>query len=259
MIRTIGIDLGGSKIRAGVIDEEGRLSEQSVIFTKADRGREAVETRIRTLIEDLENQKTKVIGLAVPGVVRVKEEVIVNCPNLLGWKNIPFKELESLTNLPLIIENDAKCALYAEADLGSAKGVKSVVLLTLGTGIGGAILEDGQILHEEKNITDEIGHTVIDPTGPVCNCGQKGCIESFWRQRENQNHYIARGIAIINQKYQPELFLLGGGLAQNNIASVQEELKKLGLNIKVELTKFGDWSGVIGSGKMALDKLYVRS
>jgi glucokinase len=120
------------------------------------------------------------IGVGVPGLVRLESGVIAQAPNLPGWQNFPLKErLEEWLDLPVIVENDANAAALGEVWLGAGRDVDSLILLTLGTGIGGGIISCGRIVHGADGMAGEVGHMTVDPYSPhVCGCGNVGCLEA---------------------------------------------------------------------------------
>ncbi|HYF04290.1 MAG TPA: ROK family protein [Patescibacteria group bacterium] len=160
----IGIDLGGTSIKFGVLSPEGELISRSSIPTQADSGREHIMKNLENAIEKLlkEFPDTKSIGLGVPGVVD-SEGVVYNPPNLPGWGVFPIQNILSKKfGLPVAVDNDANAAAVAEALLGAGKEVPYFLFITLGTGVGGCIIMDGTIWRGERGGAGEIGHIIID-------------------------------------------------------------------------------------------------
>lgn len=183
---TIGIDLGGTNIKGGVCAEDGTLLVHHSIETQADAGFEHVFARIVGLVDELLRRsslsKADVLGVGIgaPGPLSHADGVIHNAPNLPGWVNIPLRErLSEVTQLPVVLENDANAAAFGEFVAGAGKEVSSLVMLTLGTGIGGGIVLDGRLWRGCDDCAAEIGHTVIVPGGRPCPCGQEGCLERY--------------------------------------------------------------------------------
>jgi len=180
----IGLDIGGTKILGALFNEEGQILKKEKTSTRASKGAERIIQKISKVVDallDSENQEeTQVlnaIGLGVPGII--KEGVIQFSPNL-PWSNFPLKEyLEKTYNVPVFMGNDANVSLYGEWTYGAAKWSKDVVGFFVGTGIGGALILDGKLYSGNIGAGGEIGHMIIDPLGPYCGCGARGCLEAF--------------------------------------------------------------------------------
>ncbi len=183
---SIGIDLGGTNIAAGIVDEKGVLIAKESIPTFATRhysliiadmaavARKACE-KANLSIKDMAG-----IGIGSPGTVDSKNGVIVYTCNI-NFDHAPMREeLQKHINLPVYMSNDANCAALGEtADTGAARGFKNVILITLGTGVGGGIIIDGKIYEGDHSAGGEIGHSMLVVDGAPCNCGRNGCWESY--------------------------------------------------------------------------------
>ena len=183
---TIGIDLGGTNIKAGVLDENGALIYRNPIETQAEHGFEHVFARLVGLVDQciagaqLSRSDIFAIGYGTPGPMSHKEGIIYASPNLPGWVNIPLRaKFSAATGLPVTLENDANAAGYGEFVAGAGKGTRDMVMLTLGTGIGGGIVIDGRLQRGAHDNAAEIGHIVAVPNGRPCPCGQLGCLERY--------------------------------------------------------------------------------
>ena len=183
MKMAIGVDLGGTNIKAGVVNEEGRVLEQATVPTLALEGPEAVVNRIVRLVGDLRGKISGSllgVGVGSPGPLDPTEGVIYTTPNMPGWENFPIRQkLEEKTRVPVVVENDANCAALAEYWRGAGQGTHTMILLTLGTGIGGGIVRDGELVNGEHVAAGEVGHMVINFDGPKCGCGNHGCLEAY--------------------------------------------------------------------------------
>ena len=182
----IGVDLGGTNLRIAGVDPEGRVIHLSRDETGASGGPEAVLGRLAGGLKSVEDRLRAsgwdVVGasLGVPGVISRKEGVVASSPNLPGWKRIPILELiRKKVDLPLILENDANAALYGEFWMGAARGCRTAVLITLGTGVGGGIITDGRLLRGADGMAGEIGHLTVEREGEPCPCGNRGCLERY--------------------------------------------------------------------------------
>lgn len=181
----IGIDVGGSHIGLGITNEEGKLlfkNEKDYPYSKKNMSEIVIETIIELIektIEDNNVDITKIesIGVAIPGTV--SGGIIVKAENL-GIKNLDIeKEIKKILNIPIYLQNDAKCAAIAERKFGSLKNYDDAIFLIIGTGVGGAVFLNGQLLKPKRYSGFEVGHMVISKNGERCNCGRKGCFEVY--------------------------------------------------------------------------------
>jgi glucokinase len=179
----IGIDLGGTNIKAGAVDMEGRVLTRHRRPTGADAGPKAVAEHIckaaRNCIDALEDCRIAGVGVGSPGTIDLHEGVVLFSPNMPGWEDIPLRAwIEEDLDMPCVLENDANSAALGEQWVGAGRGADSLVMFTLGTGIGGGVVLDGRVWHGTGGFAGEIGHMCIDPEGPECGCGSRGCIEA---------------------------------------------------------------------------------
>ena len=180
----IGVDIGGTNIAAGAVSEEGKLLLKKSVKTVKERPYEEILTDIIGIIREIQTQAANLnvggavsIGMGCPGICN---EGAVEFSGNLNWRNISLAaDVERETGLPTFLENDARAAAYGEFAAGAAKGIRSAVIITLGTGVGAGIITDGKLFRGENRAGGEIGHTVISIDGPLCTCGRKGCFEMF--------------------------------------------------------------------------------
>jgi glucokinase len=182
----LGIDIGGTKLAAGVVDAEGRMLARDEVPTHAADGLEPVLDRIVSLGRALLSgpvaaaAAVRRIGVGCAGPVDLKAGLVLQPPNLPGWTRVPLRErLERAFGLPIVLENDANAAALGELRYGAGRGARSIVYLTVSTGIGGGIILDGRIWHGVKDAAGEIGHITVDPDGDRCGCGNRGCLEAI--------------------------------------------------------------------------------
>jgi len=175
----IGIDIGGTKIAGALVDADGRIVEEERVPSPAGDP-EAMVDAVVGLIERLSAGHEVIgAGVAAAGFIDADQSTIIYAPNI-SWRNEPFKaKLEAKLNIPVIIENDANAAGWAEYRYGAGRGYKHMVMLTIGTGVGGAVIADSHMLRGGFGIAGELGHIRIVPDGLLCGCGQHGCLESY--------------------------------------------------------------------------------
>jgi glucokinase len=180
----IGIDLGGTNIAVGIVDENGELKYEKSCPTMLEREPKEIIYDMRDLVLKVIEEfgicksEIKAIGIGIPGLAD-KEGNVIFCVNL-GWNNVPLREvLEKELNIPVYMDNDATVAGLAEYECGVMKGTKSGILLTLGTGIGGGIILDGEVYSGFNGVGSELGHIVVGENFYDCNCGRNGCLETF--------------------------------------------------------------------------------
>jgi len=181
----IGVDLGGTNLRIAAIDESGRLLEKVTTGTQVKLGRDAVIAEMATVISQVSakfkaGSKLIGVGIGVPGIIDKRTGMLRESPNLPGWDDYPVRdEIEKRLQTAVVLENDANAAAFGEGWLGAAKGLDNVCMITLGTGVGGGIVQNGRVWHGMSGMAGEVGHVTIDPNGPRCNCGNFGCAEVF--------------------------------------------------------------------------------
>lgn len=182
----LGIDLGGTKILAAVVDHEGRIIGTAKRKTRSERGVDEVIERIARTARDavadahLELTQIRAVGIGAPGVADYSAGVVEFAPNLTDWVNVALgPRLQNLLDIPVFVENDVNAGTYGEATVGAARGYRSVVGIFPGTGIGGGIILNGGLLRGAHNAGGEVGHMVVMIDGPQCGCGRRGCIEAL--------------------------------------------------------------------------------
>ena len=179
----IGVDLGGTSIKLGIVTNTGRLIKKISVQTEAEKGPKKVIDNIISGIREL-TAKSKYnidgIGIGCPGVVTPGKGIVENPPNLPGWEKVNIgKVIRKEFKKNVFVDNDANAAAIGELIFGSGKKYKSFIMITLGTGVGGGIVINKKIYHGDFGAAGEIGHISIDFNGPKCNCGSYGCIEAY--------------------------------------------------------------------------------
>jgi glucokinase len=179
---SIGIDLGGTNLRAASIDRSGKMIRKIAGSTDLSAGREAVVADMVAAINDLRAERgddtLAGVGVGTPGFIIMEKGVITGSPNMPGFDNFPIRdEIERQLGAPVVLENDANAAALGEKWMGAGRDYEDLVLLTLGTGVGGGIISGGKVLHGFVGMAGELGHTTVSPTGNPCGCGNQGCLE----------------------------------------------------------------------------------
>lgn len=181
----VGVDLGGTNLRVAALDEQGNQIEQISLPTLRERGREDVVDRLcNGILELAERWKSSYelagIGVGIPGIINMKEGILVFSPNFPGWENYHIHaQIMRKINSPIFLENDANAAALGEKWMGSGKDVDDLCFLTLGTGVGGGLILNGKIWHGKIGMAAELGHTTVYSEGRSCNCGNHGCLEAY--------------------------------------------------------------------------------
>ena len=182
----IGVDLGGTNLRTALLSTDGDILDKRKAPTHASDGWKKVVAR---LVENISLQReiaeqrglhVSAVGVGAPGVIRMDKGVVVKSPNFPDWNNLPLRdELEKVLGIPVVIENDANAAALGEQWRGAGRGINSMILLTLGTGVGGGIVLDNKIWQGADGMAGEIGHMTLIPDGRQCGCGNTGCLEMY--------------------------------------------------------------------------------
>lgn len=183
----LGIDVGGTNVKLGIVDARGRILARSAMPTKSyNRNKNdlirAIFAQIHTLLKDSKISLTRLLGIGIglPGAVDPFKGLVIFLPNVPGWHNVFLRKIfEKEFRLPTILENDVNMITLGEWKFGAGKGKNDLVGMTLGTGVGGALILDGKLYRGQGFVAGEIGHMPINEKGPICNCGGYGCFERY--------------------------------------------------------------------------------
>lgn len=276
----IGIDIGGTNVRAACIDASGRILERLVERTLRDPA--ALTSRLIAMIRALDRPGITAVGIGVPGRVDARRNQVLS-GGYVDLSTTPFAEaIEHETGKSIFIDNDCNMALVGEIVAGAARGCLHVAMLTIGTGIGGAVVLDGTVMRGRRS-AGQLGHVTVDPGGAVCNCGRIGCVETTSSGTALGRHIADAGLAVgtsadeilalarsgdaratnvikawavplraaidsIVASVDPELFLLGGGLGATACAAL-EWVPALSpwYQCPIRCAVLGDDAGVIGA------------
>jgi glucokinase len=289
----IGIDLGGTAIKLGRYSAKGHCTAEGAIATPQPSQPAAVLAAIVQAIEEIDPQGIcRAIGLGTPGPTDPQGRVARIAINLADWIDVPVADLlEQKTGRPTVIANDANCAGLGEAWLGAGCGYRDVLLLTLGTGVGGAIILNGSLFTGRSGTAGELGLITLNPEGPPCNSGNQGSLEqyasigailrqtglepdelgrraavgdttalAFW---SDYGRTLAAGLASLIYVLTPEAIILGGGISGSfdyfYPALVEEVNRRVLLTSREGLVicraKLGNQAGQVGAAKLAWDVL----
>ncbi len=179
----IGVDFGGTSIKIGVVSRDGKLVRKTAVDTMAEGGPKTVLSQISKginfVIGDFKDDLAG-IGIGSPGVVSIEKGTVENPPNIPNWKKVALGDIITKEfNQKVIIENDANAAAIGELIFGAGKNMSNFIMVTLGTGVGGGIIINGDLYRGETGAAGELGHITIDYDGYKCNCGSLGCIETY--------------------------------------------------------------------------------
>jgi glucokinase len=182
---SIGVDLGGTNLRIAAVSTDGKLLEKITLSVKVALGRDHVIGEMCDAIHSLTKKyrdtgKFVGAGIGVPGIIDMETGMMRKSANLPGWSNYPVRdEIERRLGARVFLDNDAKMAAFGEKWLGAGRDADNMVMITLGTGIGGAIILNGKIFYGMNGMAGEFGHVTVEPNGVPCGCGNHGCAERY--------------------------------------------------------------------------------
>lgn len=292
-LQVIGIDLGGTAIKLGRFTATGRCLESLTVPTPQPASPEAVLAAIAGAIAAIDPAgQASAIGVGTPGPADADGRVARVAINLAGWQDVPLADwLEAQTGRPTVLANDANCAGLGEAWLGAGRSYENLILLTLGTGVGGAIILDGKLFVGRQGAAGELGLITLNPDGPLCNSGNLGSLEqycsvqavrrqtglepgelaaqamagdagaiAFWQQ---YGRYLGAGLASLIYVLTPEAVVLGGGISAGAslfLPAVKAEIEQRVLpssrqGMAILLAELGNQAGMVGAARLALQRL----
>ena len=293
MSQLIGIDLGGTAIKLGRFDRQGALLAELQVPTPQPAMPGAVAVALADAVQQLDPDRlAPLVGIGLPGPMDAAGRVARVCINLPGWQQVPLAEwLEPQLQRRVTLANDGNCALVGEAWRGAAQGFRDVLLLTLGTGVGGGVLLGGQLFTGHGGAAAEPGLIGVDPEGPPCNSGNRGSLEQYcsiaglgrlsplepaelcrladggdpqalavWQR---YGRWLGIGLSSLVYVLTPELVLIGGGLSAAShhfLPAVLAELEQRvqaesRAGLEVRRAALGNGAGRLGAARLALDRL----
>jgi len=288
-----GIDLGGTQVRVAVARSDGRIVATSRNRTDALRTpRRVVEWAAEQITHLADGEAVRGVGIGAPGPTDPARGVLVNPPNLRGWRNVPLAPmLREVLGCPAHLENDANLAGLGEHRHGAGRGTSTMVYITWSTGVGAGLILDGRLFSGAHGTAGEVGHMILDPKGPLDGCGQRGCVEAycgggalaretgesaealFDEAEAGDTEAEARvreaatqmGYALINiaNLFDPEMVVMGGGVTRSwrQVAPVMEQVLRSSPFVKpsrrprLRRAQLGDRAGQVGAVEWAREHL----
>lgn len=289
MGEVIGIDLGGTAIKLGRFSQDGTCLQSKTVATPQPALPEAVLNEMVNAIAQVDpTHQAIAIGVGTPGPVDAAGRIARVAINLAGWQDIPLADwLEAKTSLPTILANDANCAGLGEAWLGAGRRFRNLILLTLGTGVGGAIIIDGKLFVGHQGAAGELGLITLNPDGPPCNSGNQGSLEQYLSVSAIRRHTglepeelgkralagdaealefwqsygrdLGIGLASLIYVLTPEVIVIGGGVSASAEfffpAAMAEIERRVLLSSRTGLqllrAELGNQAGMVGAAKLA--------
>lgn len=226
---SIGVDLGGTNLRAAAISAEGKLLGKIAAPTDVSRTHaeliKSVAAAIAALRDSLGRENLAGVGVGVPGFIDMEKGVVVGSNNIPQLEGVPVRaEIEALLQTPVILENDANAAALGESWMGAGQGVADQILITLGTGIGGGIISGGRVLHGYRGMAGEIGHMTVVPNGNPCACGNSGCLEKHASATAIKSMALLMGLPVTEAREIYDLAMRGNPRARMIFHSMGEAL-----------------------------------
>src|SRR3989338_1214541 len=282
MTQYLGVDVGGTKIHAALIDASLKTIRKTTTPTEPKKGRKHTIKNIINAIKEIEAGKPRTTGIGMPGYTDSKGKQQIT-PNIPSFTNYPLKkELEKKLGRKIRMENDAHCFMLAESSAGAAKGMKNAIGLTLGTGIGGGAITEGKLLHGKNGGAAHFGHTITEKGKTLEElCGGKNLEKRHYeltgrkmtaqqifkskgkKQKEIIKEYyknLATGITNLINTFNPEAVILGGGISKSiQLKRLQKEIRKrantpLTKETKILKSRLGSKAGVVGAAILAMEK-----
>ena len=283
----LGIDVGGTTLNLGVCDDDGGIRGRLTISTEAAKGPDDTIDRMVAAARRLIGEQGDVAscGIGMPGELDTERRQFVRANHFPGWANVPVAQrLADELGAPTTLENDANCAAWAEFVAGTGRGTRSLACFTLGTGVGGGVIIDGSLWLGANGAAGALGHIAVDPNGPECKCGQRGCVEVYASATSLAARYgkgsapdafaaaasgdadamaaldwtcdgLAAGVANVIHTIQPDVVVLAGGMAAAGDpllsrvrAAVTRRVRTSWLRaIRIELSALGNDAGWVGA------------
>ena len=279
----VGVDVGGTNIKLGLVHPRGVVITRSHFPTKpfSSSKKKLIGVLAHEVKKIISSQELKIkdiagVGIGLPGLINYDQGIVRFLPNIPGWKNVPLKSiLEKKLNLPVFVDNDVKLMTLAEWKFGAGRGIKNLICLTLGTGVGSGLILDNHLYGGAANAAGELGHVPLNERGPACNCGGFGCFEKyvgnrsllvlanrimnkpnmttpkmfalanagnskalkFWKEVATR---MGNGLVGVVNLLNPELIVIGGGVSNNEkylFPTIRHVIKKRAMSLQGAMVK----------------------
>ena len=270
----VGVDMGGTTIKFGLVTPRGKVKDKFCLETNAKEGPGAVVSQVKKGIKKILSGKHKIagIGIGAPGSVIEKKGTVENPPNFPGWESVPLgKLIKKEFNKKVFVENDANVAAIGELIFGAGKKLDNFIMVTLGTGVGGGIIINKEIYRGESGAAGEIGHVSINERGRKCNCGSRGCIETYAGNnylieqvkkelrghKESKLYELARENNELTPKLIYDAYLLNDDFAESIIVNLGQKLGHALASIAnvLDIANVIVGGGVSGFGEILFDSI----
>ena len=274
----VGVDVGGTNIKLGVVGPSGKVIVRNSFATKPFASSRikliaalAHEIEASIITAGLSKQQIAGVGIGLPGLVDYEKGIVRFLPNIPGWRSVTLKSiLQKRIHLPVYVDNDVKVITLAESKFGAGRGVRDLVCLTLGTGVGAGLILNGELYRGEDNAAGELGHMPLNEHGPKCNCGGSGCFETYvgnralvalacgmmgkpgvsienmfsLAQKKNKKallfwktagEHIGNGLVGIVNLLNPRLIIIGGGISNNEkflFKTITETIRRRAMSLQ---------------------------
>jgi glucokinase len=292
----LGIDIGGTQIRAALVDENGAVVKRAATKTDGPGGPNAIVAQVVQIAKEVSGgtlENISAVGACAPGPLDSDTGIVADIATLPGWKNYPLRDMLSKAfRRPVLLENDGIAAAFGEWKYGAGRGVNNIVFVTVSTGLGGGVVVDGHLMRGARGMAGHVGHMMIDPDGPRCGCGGRGCFEAYAsgtnfalagraKGFENgeaiveaarrgdvaaltlvsqQATYLGYGFASLIHLYSPNRLIMGGGVAKaldllmpGICAQIDDVVMPAFRGTEIVPAMLGDNCGLVGVAGLALE------
>jgi len=259
---TVGVDVGGTNIKIASVNRTGRVLARGVIDTIPADGPEAALGRVARAIPSLVGRRViDAVGVGCAGLIDRRRGRLLASPNLKEWEDSPIRRIaRRVFGVYTIVDNDATSAAYGEYRCGANRGCRHLVFITLGTGVGGGIISDGRVIRGAASYGGEVGHITVNPDGPRCRCGSRGCLEAYagsygLRRRvgellaQRRSRYLTRWVGVERRRVTPRLIMEAARRGDSVGRRIAREMgEHLGVAVATLVNLFNPEVVVIGGG-----------
>jgi glucokinase len=259
---TVGVDVGGTNIKMASVSPTGRVLARGILDTVPADGPKAAMERVAAALPTVVGRRTiDAVGVGCAGLIDPRRGHVLASPNLKQWENSPLARIaRRVFGVYTIVENDATSAAYGEYRCGDNRGCRHLVFITLGTGVGGGVISDGRVIRGAAGYGGEVGHITVDPGGPRCRCGNRGCLEAHAGSyglarrvrellKEKRSRHLSRWIEVERRRPTPRLIMEAARRGDSVARHVVREMgEHLGVAVATLVNLFNPEVVVIGGG-----------